>query len=237
MFRWMNLRGMFEEATLDFIQLQQLNFAAAFSCSHGVADLTADGLTLGFAIRHAHFQQPWAADVATPLVAGSMFRDRCVVPQVGLRKLLRQFCSPSGMTADEHTAMADAFERVQPAPADGHTALALLPMLSAFTTAGSQRRPRDADLPFLFSMGTSAPACQVLPAAVHDTAEQLAAAGGGTTAAQQLDLARTAPALYKMLKPLLGGGALPANMRSRLATLLQVRLCAWPHAVVTITLS
>ena len=54
----MNLRGMFEEATLDFIQLQQLDFAAAFSCPHGVADLTADGLTLGFASAMPTFSSP-----------------------------------------------------------------------------------------------------------------------------------------------------------------------------------
>lgn len=59
------------------------------------------------------------------------------------------------------------------------------------------------------------------PAVLHGAAERLAG-GLVVTAADQLELAHTAPCLHTLLKPYLSRGSLPENVRSALATLLQV---------------
>ena len=151
-----------------------------------------------------------------------------------MRKLLRQYCSKDGMSSDEHADMLAEFQHDPPRA--GPTAAAVLPLLSAFNVSSDgQRRPRADHLDFLAGVASSAPASQLLPAALHGIAEQLSTPGGITSAAQQLDLARMAPSLHALLKPHLGRRQLPEDMRACVAMLLQV--CILDHSISKIALS
>ncbi len=176
--RWINLQNQFEEACLDFIQLQGLDFEGWFSCPHGASSLTADGITLGLPLQRAGFARPWKAAEGEAPVAGSLFKDRAMVPQPQLRKQLLLFCSKAGVAAAEHQQLIATVSSVPAAPAEGHTARVLLPFVATYSGAGAsgeQRRPLPADLPLLRAMASGSPASQVLPAA------------------DQLELAHTAP--------------------------------------------
>ena len=148
-----------------------------------------------------------------------------MVPQTALCEMLLSFCSKRSVSEIVYEDMLDAFGSVLSAPAAGHTAAVLLPLLADLdpTAADGMRRAAPATQPFLLSMGTTAPACQVLPAELHAAVERLLAPGSHSTAADQLDIARVTYALHALLKPHLDCCDLPADMALCVSALLEVR--------------
>lgn len=60
----MNLRSVFQQATLNFIELQNLDYDdgdGGFRCGHD-AGITADGITLGYHLEQAHLETPFLSD-------------------------------------------------------------------------------------------------------------------------------------------------------------------------------
>ena len=128
----------FEIACLDFWQLQELDFTAAFSCPHGLEDLTADGIALGNHSAKCCIMQPWSATDAAALQYRCKPTDRTFVPGSSARKLLRRFsstsCPDSGLTAEELEALR---ELLAPPSQPAHSLLPFLVASDAATSAGS----------------------------------------------------------------------------------------------------
>lgn len=60
----MNLRSIFQQATLNFMELQGLDYdygAGGFHCGHEVG-VTADGITLGYHLQQAHLEAPYLSE-------------------------------------------------------------------------------------------------------------------------------------------------------------------------------
>lgn len=150
----------FEYACLDFWQLQRLDYVAAFSCPHGLEDLTGDGIALGNHSAKCCIVQPWAAADAAPLQYGSSFADRTFVLDRRARNLLRRFsnstCSDSGLTADE---LASLRELLAPPSQPAHS---LLPFLSAGSASQRMLAARG-HRQLLQCLATTAPARALLP--------------------------------------------------------------------------
>lgn len=159
-----------------------------------------------------------APEDAVP-VHGSKFQDRGLVPQPGLRKQLLEFCSAAGMSGDDYDSMKAAFTALSPTSA----ARVVLPLLGRFSRMGDdRRRVRQQQWAFFADIASPAPASQVLPECVWLVAERLLAADGSSTAADQRQLARSAPGLNALLQPHLDRAQLPPSIAAVLASLLQV---------------
>lgn len=66
----MNLRSVFQQATLNFIELQSLDYiagAGGFHCEHDLG-VTADGITLGYHLEQAHLEAPFLPNEVLQLV-------------------------------------------------------------------------------------------------------------------------------------------------------------------------
>lgn len=71
----MNLRSVFQQAALNFIELQQLDYdsgAGGFRCGHNKG-VTADGITLGYHLEQAHLESPYLADEVSSSTAKSLY--------------------------------------------------------------------------------------------------------------------------------------------------------------------
>ena len=78
------LRTDYQEACLDFVQLQRIDFNASFSCScHG--GVTADGITLGFHNVQMSLVSLSQAEDGAELVRGSLFSERLFVKSSNIR--------------------------------------------------------------------------------------------------------------------------------------------------------
>lgn len=213
------MRTLFQKGCLDFIQLQQINYRLSFRCLHGCDNMTADGITLGFHCAHMFLQRPCAAPPASPPVLGSLPGDRLLLPACGQRDLLLQFAG-DGCTPAELAALKDSICRLPP-QAGGR---ALLPFLVAGPGSSPEvKKPPEHYRKFLYSVGTTAPECVLLPTAVVPAVEELVRQGA-MSLQHTLLLAQRAPVLHQFLKPALQqnqGGHLQ-NVKSLLRELLTV---------------
>lgn len=84
----------FQTATMDFVQLMDINFpeATRCKCENPCGDLTLDGTTISCQIENLCIVQPWGAPHdETDLTRGSAFVDRLLVREPDTRALLRAF--------------------------------------------------------------------------------------------------------------------------------------------------
>lgn len=208
---------MWQNCTLDFLQLQCIDYHAAFWCIHGTKYLTGDGITLGFHIWRSLFWTPWAAVPGSEPVRGSKPTARYLVPTAALRKLLYRFAKEGLPDAE----LADLRQGVH----NSATAGSLLPFLQCEPGGWAQCRvPPKAWRPVLESLGTTAPECVLLPTVVHDVITTFAD-GGSLSLADLTLLGRNAPLMSKFLRPVFSGGAEPgliSNLRTLCRSLLQV---------------
>ncbi|KAK9901110.1 hypothetical protein WJX75_006135 [Coccomyxa subellipsoidea] len=89
--RWMDLRSVFQSATLNFIELQWLDYDSGpggFCCGHD-SGVTADGITLGYHLEQAHLESPYLAAEDSSVVAGSTFSSRIFHVTTLLEMLLK----------------------------------------------------------------------------------------------------------------------------------------------------
>lgn len=87
---WFNLRQRFEQACMDFVNLQHLDYDAGISCNCGNgAGVIADGLTLGHALHRAHFVTPWGPASQQQPTCGSLFSARVAINDKVLRQVSR----------------------------------------------------------------------------------------------------------------------------------------------------
>lgn len=251
----MKLRDSFEQACLDFIQLQRLDYAAALSCEHGARRLTADGITIGFHALMAHFEKPYAALGDSRIVVGSAYKDRLFVLDHRIRAELAQYASsqnspPPGLTAAKLEALCDTISLL-PAGDTEHASLhaaahTLLPFLEQHEAGETgMLRPPCAWRQCLHALATPAPTCQLLPLSCHPAAQQLLDSGAIEKQAWGT-LLQHSPVLHKLLQDTLigarrtvelgGVGLVPTQ--TLVKHLLEVRMywhChryphRWPHS-------
>ena len=185
------------QATLDFVQLQCIDYASEFGC-HCNAGIIADGITLGFNQSQAYLVNPAQAvrDAivsAEQLVRGSLFEDRTFVKKARIRDLLRKFAS-EGLAEEEHAALLDELEYMS----QDSLEYSLLPFLQSSDSVDSVKaEPVYADI--LYILGTSAPACQLLKPCVYLLCQRFAD-GQRLGTAEMLQLQRHCPHLAAFVK-------------------------------------
>ena len=112
-------RDIYEQATLDFVQLQRRHYEALFSCDCSTGGYTADGISLGYRMsqmflvspEHPQYHAP-AGDEAGELVNGSTFDERVFIRDAPLRRSMLQF-STVGLP---HTELERLKTRLQVPP-------------------------------------------------------------------------------------------------------------------------
>lgn len=201
---WMKVRDIFEQATLDFIQLQHLDYAGVLSCAHGAQKLTADGITIGFHTRLACFQKPYAAPHDSSITLGSVYNDRIFVLDSKLRAHIMQYASsrssPSpGLTEVELQELCDRLGE-EPEDTGAHSLLRFLEQHD--TSEAGKLRPPEAWRHCLHALGTSAPSCQLLPLTCHPAARQLLDIGY-LELSEWATVKSESPVLHKMLQDVL----------------------------------
>jgi hypothetical protein len=93
------LLPVYQDATLDFIQLQSIDYVKSLSCPHGWRRITCDGIALGYRLDQSRQAQPWAADLSSQPVVGSLFKERLLLQSRSARGLLLQFAADGSGTA------------------------------------------------------------------------------------------------------------------------------------------
>ncbi|KAL4427978.1 hypothetical protein ABPG75_002067 [Micractinium tetrahymenae] len=229
---WLQQRSAFEDAALDFMQLQVLDLEGGFWCEHvqNGGHLNCDCITVSIHHKQAFIVHPWyqqqrldGGGGAVPLVYGSAFSSRVffIADSCACQSLLG-ICRSKGISADEHRQLIST---LQGAAAE-RPERALLPFLRSATQlpTGNVTLHGQRCCALLRDLATRAPACTVLKPCVFDLVDSLLA----TPAAPLLDLeqhrrfVRHCPVLYGFLQLHLRAGALPQDVCALLRALRKV---------------
>lgn len=179
----MNYRGVFEAASMDYVDLQCLNYDAVVCCDDcvalgsGVKKLAVDGITIGFQGRKCHFSQPWNPLPDDPPKYGSTFHMRLLITNVKARKILLNFGEKGrqpGLDASDFDELTALLQTLPPSSSD-------LCLTQILTDSSLLRRdgPEDRYIvstelgDLLFALGTTAPACQLMPPRDWDVLESI----------------------------------------------------------------
>jgi hypothetical protein len=174
--RMWNLRKKFQAAWLDFITLQQIDYKHGFSCvCQGRTDddrlrrpcrrVVVDGITVGYNPALAYLVAPWATAVppgapAPELRAGSAYKQRIVIANKDVRRMLQRFTIPymsqvrdKGLEPAEHDNLSAKLQLSHPW---------IVPYLTFFQHVG--RRYCVPELyPILRALASTASASSLLP--------------------------------------------------------------------------
>ncbi len=254
------LRRSFVLATLDFIQLQCIDYRSSFSCHHGHSTIICDGITLGFHKDKCYLYHPWQAHnvqmadrasgaepvvtagalepgagavVQSILVPGSSFGDRVFVRDEATRALLVEFTnikkpSTAGLDIGKLEQLRSKLSSCGPRGAS------LLPFTesespwveSYMASSISITRPNDTIRGLLFSLGTSAPASQIIKPQLHAAMATMCTA---SITMQHLELCKTYnPTLFRLLKSYVGTTMPPALKQLLLLVLEVAKSCSKP---------
>jgi hypothetical protein len=88
---------MYQDACLDVIQSQAIVYTRSLSCSHGGNRVACDGIAMSYRLSRSKQAQPWAANLSSEPIIGSLFEERLVQSRPA-RILLLKFAA-SGSTA------------------------------------------------------------------------------------------------------------------------------------------
>ncbi|GAQ92690.1 hypothetical protein KFL_010960010, partial [Klebsormidium nitens] len=182
--RYANMRAKFQDAWLDYISLQRIDYRTSYSCKcrrdidcgpdarpeGEPEEVTADGVLLGFNSNFSYLVQPWTSPASEPLVSGSLHTDRILVKAAPARQLLLRFSKRS--VAARGAGLSDA-EYV-----DLRTLITAEPEASAvdfLLTDPLVDKDRHFARPelreFLHAVASPAPTCSLLPASVFAIVE------------------------------------------------------------------
>jgi hypothetical protein len=217
--RWLhNYRRSFQHATFDFVDLTQINWRAVFFCPNAADHLTADGICIGHKLAQSFIVRPWEAASDAPLTPGTVLHSGLMVPEPRSRKGLLQFTSASagGLSAD------DLQQLVTRLPAEGDREATIAPFL-AESVAGADGKLLAAPQcrPLLRSLGTTAPAIQLMPCALWQVDLELKNSKRLSFQAEA-SLWRYSPLLHGFLQPHLNSAFMPANIINFVDMLRQV---------------
>jgi len=195
-----NVYKQFMRATMDFIQLHDVDYRASFSCSHGAQSLQFDGITIGFHRDRCCLTAPWTASSEGQSVAGSSFQERVFVQEHRHRAALISLAAKQGLATEDLRELQNSI-RSLPASRAEHT---LLPFLDRCIPIDNKYHAAPVDRDMLHNVGSTTPACQLLRPAAWPVVEQLI---GGAVMTWNLHQAVQGvnPALGKFLQPAMGG--------------------------------
>lgn len=97
----------FQSATMDFCDLQHIDFKQAFHCPHGMRHCSMDGILVSCHVRDTHFVRPWGPDPDAEIAFGSTHTSRVLVPSKKLRDALRTFAKV-GLSPGELQGLLDS---------------------------------------------------------------------------------------------------------------------------------
>lgn len=219
--RWMHsYRHAFQQACFDLIDLMRIDWHAGFSCRCALRWYTADAIAVGMKMQHCFIERPHEAAADGDRVAGNTLQTRVFVPQPDMRrKLLLLGSSTSGGLSAAALQLLRASLNATPDAAHERT---LLPLLESTEAASNGNRLAVAHWRrTVHSLGSTAPADQLLPDVLWPVATELLD-GGVLSAAQERSFWQCSPLLYEALRPSLGAAALDQGVGGFLAALLKV---------------
>jgi hypothetical protein len=164
---WMNYRAVFQDACMDYVDLQNINYDGGLWCSecpdNGVDSLASDGVTIGFQADKCHFVAPWNPDPNGPAKTRSRFKDRVLISNKVTRDLLREFGASAmqvsevrGITLEKRDFLVNVLK------VETVEAQSLIPFLTdGAHISNGQCRPPPTVCDLMFAFGTTAPACQI----------------------------------------------------------------------------
>ena len=219
-----NFKKHFREATFDFIQLQNIDYSAAFQCPHNDG-LIVDGITLGFHKDQASFAVPWEAlGDGNHFHKGSSFDSRIFLQQKDIRFLLLMHCSNKGLADEDFLNLTNMLHALP----GNHPGKTLLPFI--FRHAFD-----DASKDLFYCLATTGPVCQVLKPVIYSFVEEKLLAGRCMTQNEDATMNRHCPHLHRFLKPFLHTFPLPNHIKKLLAALLEV--CQLIKSIITYAIS
>ena len=200
-----------------------IDWRAAFYCANGAANVTADGICIGHKLTQCCIVRPWEAAPDAAIKPGTVLRSRLMVQEPRCRKRLLQFTSASagGLSADE----LEQLEADMTAVGDSEPEATIAPFLG-MTVDGDDGRLLSAP-PYrqlLRSLGTTAPAIQLLPSVLWGAALELKDQGQ-LGFRSEAALQRFSPLLSNFLQPHLTSDAVPNDVITFVDMLRQVGRC------------
>lgn len=161
----------FQQATMDFRDLQMIDFKQAFHCPHGLKHMSVDGICLSCHVRDMRLVRPWWWDGNTeaPLVYGSKHADRMVVPTKAFRDALRSLSRVKG------GLLHDEFQQLMSELSESEVAReqVLANFLDLCVNRDNEDRVTTAEWArrFVYNLGSGSPACAYLPPAAYAVVE------------------------------------------------------------------
>jgi hypothetical protein len=220
--RWLDgRRHAFQQACFDLIDLMRVDWHAGFSCCCTPRWHTADAIAIGMNSKHCFIERPHEAAVSGDRAAGNMLRNRLFVVQPAMRQKLLLFGSSTsgGLEPADLQQLRDSISTLPPAAQER----TLLPLLqTTVATANGNLLAAERWRRTLHSLGSTAPADQLLPLVLWDIIDRLLAVEGNMLSAEQQHSVRHwSPLLHEGLRPSLGA-ALPTSIKVFLEALLKV---------------
>ena len=222
--RWLDsYRHSLQQACFDLMDLMRIDWHGGFSCRCALRWHTADAIAIGINSKHCFIERPHESAASSDRVAGNTLAHRLFVVQPSMRRELLLFGSSSsgGLTPTALQQLKDDISAMR-AAAQERTLLPLLQTTVAaadgnLLAAEQWRRT-------LYSLGSTAPADQLLPQVLWGVIDTLLGDDSPRlSAGQQRDLRRFSPLLHEALRPSLSA-ALPASVHDFLEALLKARL-------------
>lgn len=213
----------FQAASMDFVQLMRIDFAAAMrcGCERPYQDLTMDGTTISCQTAQLCITNPWCVpSEEKQLVRGSAFAQRILVPSARARALLRDFARVvwSGRTRAGGTdleELAGALCQVDlECLAEVVRAAAVAVPAAVSAAKGPLHFCSKWSSTLMLALGSDAPACTIIPAKARHLVEHLVAHSTWGPSLDDATEAMTAvPLLLEPTKRLLTGAkpAAPAG--------------------------
>ena len=228
--QWLfGLRDLYQQTTLDFIQLQQIDFQGAFSCSCQ-AGITCDGISLAYHQSQAFIVSPAAHRTGSEqlrLVTGSKFQDRNFVEEPAHRRQLLQYARTGALSVlcimalqillygafmarqGSHDVIwaglavedhEELLASLEDLPEERSESL-LSPLLRRFVSQEEVRKPCGFLREILRIIATTAPACSLVKAATYELCEKITR-GETLPALQFVKLSATSPHLGRFVRSL-----------------------------------
>jgi hypothetical protein len=207
-----------QEACFHLIDLMKIDWHGGLSCRCARHWHTADAIAIGMQLKHCLIERPHETEASNSRVAGNTLQTRLFVVQPAIRQKLLLFGSSTGggLTPADYQLLKDSVSAL-PEHTPARTPLLLL---QSTETAGN--RNLLAVEPWrriLHSLGSTAPADQLLPIALCGIVDALLA-GSMLSIARERSLQQQSPLLYAALRPSLG--AAPRDLHGFLAALQEV---------------
>ena len=194
----------FQDSFFDFLQLQQTDYSASFTCPHAMSDdlaVVIDGITLGYKSERSSISCAVAAHASAPYTYGSKFENRVFLTNSKQRAVLYTLGEATELAKD---VFCELTAHIQHRGKPHETAL--LPFLHACAQTDTMRVVPNRALSTLFkALGSSAPVSQIAKPCAWLVLQKVV--DSCPLALKDLEhLSKTSPSLYPVLHTYHSGG-------------------------------